>query len=148
MANTIILPYTVITNPHTPKRRHWRRYTTTTAIYAHQKHQSSSSLTHFVHNSTSNLPDIVNDCENRQENRIHTNSELKLTCKEIAQSLRLVADQVDKKYCQDADFNRNLHYLSIRFVFHATHMRTILYALWTRSFLPLILLVFKTKTFF
>ncbi len=94
MANTIILPYTVITNPHTPKRRHWRRYTTTMTINTYQKHHSSS--THFVHNSTSNLPDIVNDCQNRRDD-LH---QIKLTCKEIAHSLRLVADQVDKKYCQ------------------------------------------------
>lgn len=95
MANTIILPYTIITSPHTSKRRHWRRYTTT---YSYQKQQSS--LTHFVHNSTSHLPDIVNDCQNRQENSNHTNEEIKLTCKQIAHSLRLVADQVDQKYCQ------------------------------------------------
>ncbi|CAF1654792.1 unnamed protein product, partial [Adineta ricciae] len=113
---------------------------------SHQKQQSS--LTHFVHNSTSHLPDIVNDCQNRQENLNHTNEEIKLTCKQIAHSLRLVADQVDHKYCQDADFNRNLNYLSVRFIFHPAHMRTILYTLWTRSFLPLILLVFNTKTFF
>lgn len=98
MANTIILPYTVITNPHTPKRRHWRRYTTTMAINTNQKLHSPSS--HFVHNSTSNLPDIVNDCHNRQDNMLNSNHQMKLTCKEIAHSLRLVADQVDKKYCQ------------------------------------------------
>jgi hypothetical protein len=43
----------------------------------------------------SHLPDIVNDCEQRV-----LNDNMKITCKEIAHSLRLVADQVDKKYCQ------------------------------------------------
>ncbi|CAF1213877.1 unnamed protein product [Adineta steineri] len=138
-----MLPYTFITNSQTPKR-YCRRSKTTTTIDTNQKHHSS----YFVHNSTSNLPDIVNDCYNRQENLTNSNRELTLTCKEIAHSLRLVADQVDKKYCQDTDFNRNLHCLSIRLVFHTTHIRTILYTLWTRSFLPFILLMCKTKTFF
>ena len=160
MANPILLPYTGIVSPHTSKRRHWRRYTTT--IRSPSKHWPS--LTHLVHNSTSNLPDIVNDCQMRQERLITSSQEVKLTCKEIAHSLRLVADQVDQKYCQvsvnnfvsllqsllpfqDADFHRHLHCLSLRFVFHSAHIRTILYTLWTRSFLPFILLVCKTKTF-
>lgn len=98
MANTILLPYTIITNPHTPKRRHWRRYTTSMTINTHQKLHSSSS--HFVHNSTPNLPDIVNDCHNRRHEIANAKQQIKLTCKEIAHSLRLVADQVDRKYCQ------------------------------------------------
>jgi len=106
MANTILLPYTAITNPHTPKRRHWRRYTTTMTINTNQKLHSSSP--HFVHNSTSNLPDIVNDCHNRCDEITHVNQEIKLTCKEIAHSLRLVADQVDRKYCQ----------VSVKYFFH------------------------------
>lgn len=98
MANTILLPYTISTNsPHTPKRRHWRRYTTTMTINTNQKLHSSPP---FVHNSTPNLPDIVNDCHQRQHEISTTNEQIKLTCKEIAHSLRLVADQVDRKYCQ------------------------------------------------
>ena len=99
MANTILLPYTAFTNPHSPKRRHWRRYTTTMTINTQQKLHSSPS-SHFVHNSTSNLPDIVNDCHKRCDEITRINEEMKLTCKEIAHSLRIVADQVDRKYCQ------------------------------------------------
>ncbi|CAF1473790.1 unnamed protein product [Rotaria sp. Silwood1] len=143
MANTIVLPYTVITNPHIPKRYHLRRSTTTNTK---QKLHSTSS--YIVHNSISNLPDIVNDCHNRHNEIITSNNEMKLMCKEIAHSLRLVADQVDKKYCQDSEFNRNLYCLSIRLVFHTTHIRTMLYTLWTRTFLPFILLIYKTKKFF
>ena len=98
MANTILLPYTAFTNPHTPKRRHWRRYTTTMTINTQQKSRLSPS--HFVHNSTSNLPDIVNDCHYRSDKFTRAHQEIKLTCKEIAHSLRLVADQVDRKFCQ------------------------------------------------
>jgi hypothetical protein len=98
MANTILLPYTAFTNPHSPKRRQWRRYTTTMTINTHQKLHSSPS--YFVHNSTPNLPDIVNDCHNRCDEITRINQEMKLTCKEIAHSLRIVADQVDRKYCQ------------------------------------------------
>lgn len=99
MANTIILPYTIITNP-TPKRRHhWRRYTTTMTINTNSAIHSLSSK-HLVHNSTSNLPDIINDCHQRYEEINKSNAQIKLTCKEIAHSLRIVADQVDKKYCQ------------------------------------------------
>ena len=100
MANTILLPYTISTaNLHTPKRRPWRRYTTTMTINTTQKLHSSSS-SYFVHNSTPNLPDIVNDCHQRQNEIANANEQIKLTCKEIAHSLRLVADQVDRKYCQ------------------------------------------------
>jgi hypothetical protein len=115
MANTIILPYTVITNPHTPKRRHWRRYSTAMTINRNQNFHSSSS--HFVHNSTSNLPDIVNDCHNRRDDITPENHQMKLTCKEIAHSLRLVADQVDQKYCQVSVkyFSHSFNYLSIFF---------------------------------
>jgi hypothetical protein len=115
MANTIILPYTVITNPHTPKRRHWRRYSTAMTINRNQNFHSSSS--HFVHNSTSNLPDIVNDCHNRRDDITPENHQMKLTCKEIAHSLRLVADQVDQKYCQVSVkyFSHPFNYLSIFF---------------------------------
>lgn len=98
MANTILLPYTISTYPHTPKRRHWRRYTTTMTTDTSQKLHSSPSR--FVHNSTPNLPDIVNDCHQRQNEITTANEQIKLTCKEIAHSLRLVADQVDRKYCQ------------------------------------------------
>ncbi|CAF0903309.1 unnamed protein product [Rotaria sordida] len=139
MANTIILPYTFITNPLTSKRYHLRRSTT---INTKQKvHSTSSDIVH-------NLPDVVNDCHNRCNDIIKSNNEMKLICKEIAHSLRLVADQVDKKYCQDDNFNRDLYCLSIRLVFHTTHIRTILYTLWTRTFLPFILLICKTKRFF
>ncbi|CAF2639740.1 unnamed protein product [Rotaria sp. Silwood2] len=143
MANTIILPYTVIPNPHTPKRYHLRRSTT---INTKQKYHFTSS--YIVHNPISNLPDIVNDCHDGRDDIINSNNEMKLMCKEIAHSLRLVADQVDKKYCQDDKFSRDLYCLSIRLVFHTTHIRTILYTLWTRTFLPFILLICKTKTFF
>jgi hypothetical protein len=107
MANTIILPYSVITNPRSLKHRHWRRHTM--IVNTTKKIHSSSP---FVHNSTSHLPDIVNDCQQQLTRRAavlqfdttnsnhHTNDEMKLTCKQIAHSLRLVADQVDKKYCQ------------------------------------------------
>lgn len=115
MANTIILPYTIITNPHTPKRRHWRRSTTTMTINKNHKLNS-------VHNSTSNLPDIVIDCQNRCDDILHTNPDMKLTCKQIAHSLRIVADQVDKKYCQvsvkfifDYLFISFIHYLGFKF---------------------------------
>ena len=97
MSNTIILPYTLITNSYTPKRRPWRRYTTTMSINTPENLHSSSAKP-FVHNSTPNLPDIVNDCYDRHIELIKSNQQLKLTCKEIAHSLRLVADQVDKKY--------------------------------------------------
>lgn len=100
MANTILLPYAMSTNGYTPKRRHWRRYTTTMTINTHQKLHSSPSSSRFVHNSTPNLPDIVNDCHQRQHEIVTANEQIKLTCKEIAHSLRLVADQVDRKYCQ------------------------------------------------
>ena len=105
MAHTILLPYSVMINSRTPKRRHWRRHTTTTTtmiINSTAKHvHSSPSLS--VHNSVSNLPDIVNDChEGRRASRVDDTNrdEMKLTCKQIAHSLRLVADQVDQKYCQ------------------------------------------------
>jgi len=51
----------------------------------------------------SHLPDIVNDCEEKLQRQVHNsinNDSMKITCKQIAHSLRLVADQVDKKYCQ------------------------------------------------
>ncbi|CAF0994796.1 unnamed protein product [Adineta steineri] len=89
----------------------------------------------------SHLPDIVNDCE-QQIMKTTTDNQMKLTCKEIAHSLRLVADQVDKKYCQDTEFNRNLNYLSIRFIF-----QSIFCTLWTRTLLPHILVFFKAKPF-
>jgi hypothetical protein len=54
----------------------------------------------MIKKSHSHLPDIVNDCEQR----VFDNN-IKITCKEIAHSLRLVADQVDKKYCQVSQFN-------------------------------------------
>jgi hypothetical protein len=95
--------------------------------------------------SYSHLPDIVNDCEVKLQQQIHNslnNDNMKIICKQIAHSLRIVADQVDKKYCQDTDFNRNLHYLSIRLIF-----QSIFCTLWTRSLLPYILLFCKTKTF-
>lgn len=95
MANTIVLPYPTI--PRTCKRHQWRRYTTTAmTINKTSKHSSS----YIVHNSAPNLPDIVNDCHNRRNDVIILNAEMKSMCKEIAHSLRIVADQVDKKYCQ------------------------------------------------
>ena len=83
-----------MTNLRTSKRHHWRRYTTTMTLDTKRKLHSSS---YPVHNSTSNLPDIVNDCHNRRDDSSH---EMKSMCKEIAHSLRLVADHVDRKYCQ------------------------------------------------
>ncbi len=56
--------------------------------------------------SQSHLPDIVNDCESkfqRQDFNSLTEDHMKITCKQIAHSLRLVADQVDQKYCQVSD---------------------------------------------
>ncbi len=50
--------------------------------------------------SYSYLPDIVNDCEEKLQRQVTNNDSMKMTCKQIAHSLRLVADQVDKKYCQ------------------------------------------------
>jgi len=50
-------------------------------------------------NIQSHLPDIVNDCE-RQIINSTNHDNMKITCKQIAHSLRLVADQVDRKYCQ------------------------------------------------
>ncbi len=53
--------------------------------------------------SFSHLPDIVNDCEEKLQRQVVNsthNDNMKITCKQIADSLRLVADQVDKKYCQ------------------------------------------------
>ncbi len=51
----------------------------------------------------SHLPDIVNDCEEKLQRQVYNSindDNMKITCKQIAHSLRLVADQVDKKYCQ------------------------------------------------
>lgn len=102
MANIIILPYTPVTYHRTPKRHHWRRYTTTMTIHTNQKKiHSSASCSFIVHNSTSSLPDVVNDCLNhRNDTIVNLNDDMKLMCKEIAHSLRRVADQVDRKYCQ------------------------------------------------
>ncbi len=53
--------------------------------------------------SFSHLPDIVNDCEEKLQRQVlnsPNDDNIKITCKQIAHSLRLVADQVDKKYCQ------------------------------------------------
>ncbi|CAF1119734.1 unnamed protein product [Rotaria sordida] len=100
-------------------------------VNINKKSQSS-----YVH-----LPDIVNDCERQVVNFTNDNT-ITITCKQIAHSLRFVADQVDKKYCQDTDFNRNIHYLSIRLMFHS-----IFSTLWTRSLLSYILLFCKTKIF-
>ncbi len=74
---------------------------------------SSSILTHQTmmivninkksQTSFSHLPDIVNDCEEKLQRQVHysiNDDNMKITCKQIAHSLRLVADQVDKKYCQ------------------------------------------------
>ncbi|CAF0851284.1 unnamed protein product [Rotaria sp. Silwood1] len=123
MTTTTIFPFSIITHK------------TKMIVHINKKSQLSYS----------NLPDIVNDCEQQLQRQIHniTNDDtMKITCKQIAHSLRLVADQVDKKYCQDTDFNRNLHYLSIRFMFHS-----IFCTLWTRSLLSYILLFCKTKIF-
>ncbi|CAF1307364.1 unnamed protein product [Rotaria magnacalcarata] len=97
---------------------------------------SKSQSTH------SHLPDIVTDCEQRLVHSFANDDTMKITCKRIAHSLRLIADQVDKKLCQNSDFNRNLHYLSIRLMLHS-----IFCTLWTRSLLPYILLFCKTKIF-
>ncbi|UJR15641.1 hypothetical protein I4U23_002578 [Adineta vaga] len=95
-----------------------------------------------INKTFSHLPDIVNDCERRQVVHSTSSDQTKITCKEIAQSLRLVADQMDRKYCQDNEFNRNLHYLSIRLL-----CQSIFCTLWTRTLLPYVLLFCKTKPF-
>ncbi|CAF0904465.1 unnamed protein product [Adineta ricciae] len=95
-----------------------------------------------INRTYSHLPDIVNDCEQRQVPQSSSNDQTKLICKQIAQSLRVVADQMDEKYCQDGDFNRNLHYLSIRLL-----CQSIFCTVWTRTLLPYIVLFCKTKSF-
>ena len=85
----------------------------------------------------SHLPDIVSDCETTIDEK-----NMKLTCKQIAHSLRMVADQMDRKYCQDVEFNRNLNYLSLRIFF-----QSYLCTLWTQSLLPYLMFVCKTKVF-
>lgn len=46
------------------------------------------------------LPDIIPDYEKKLQMHSTKDQAMKLTSKEIAHSLRLVADQVDQKYCQ------------------------------------------------
>lgn len=46
------------------------------------------------------LPDLVHDCEQKLQMNSSKDQDMKLTCKQIAHSLRIVADQVDQKYCQ------------------------------------------------
>ncbi|CAF2402472.1 unnamed protein product [Rotaria sp. Silwood2] len=119
----MIFPFSIITHK------------TTMIVNINKKSQSSHS----------HLPDIVNDCEQQLQHQVlnFTNDDtMKITCKQIAHSLRLVADQVDKKYCQDTDFNRNFQYFSIRLMFHS-----IFCTLWTRSLLSYILVFCKTKIF-
>ncbi|CAF3162599.1 unnamed protein product [Rotaria socialis] len=105
---------------------------TTMIVNINRKSQST-----YLH-----LPDIVTECEQRLAHNFANDDAMKITCKQIAHSLRLVADQVDKKHCHDSDFNRNLHYLSMRLMLHS-----IFCTLWTRSLLPYILLFCKTKIF-
>jgi hypothetical protein len=57
-----------------------------------------SIVTYSTTKINKNLPDIVNDCEQQLINS--TRNEMKIACKQIAHSLRLVADQVEKKYYQ------------------------------------------------
>jgi hypothetical protein len=67
--------------------------------------------------SYSHLPDIVNDCEEKLQRRVlnsMNNDAMKITCKQIAHSLRLVADQVDKKYCQ-VSFKSNFFQINFSF---------------------------------
>ena len=160
MAHTTLLPYSG--THRTPRRRHWRRYSPALT--------SKTPPTPPVH--TSPLPDLVHDCQmqlqRRQQTPAETDDQTKFTCKQIAHSLRIVADRVDEKFCQvsaksiiplirylcssfisfqDITFRQHLHYLSIRFIFQTAHLRTIFYTLWTRSFVPLVLMICKTKPF-
>lgn len=91
----------------------------------------------------SHLPDIVSDCEDKCLQTIIDDKSMKITCKQIAHSLRIVADQMDKKYCQDIEFHQNLNYLSLRILF-----QSYICTLWTRSLLPYLVLFCKTKLFF
>lgn len=60
-------------------------------------------IVNINHKSSYHLPDIVNDCEEKLQRQVQNstnNDHMKMTCKQIAHSLRIVADQVDTKYCQ------------------------------------------------
>ena len=96
MAHTTLIPYSVTNPSRTPRRRHWRR-STTMIVNGNQKLPLSPG--HLVHNSTSRLPDIVKDCQQTSPSPTLDN-QTSLTCKQIAHSLRMVADEVDQKYCQ------------------------------------------------
>ena len=82
MTNTMIVPPSVLTHK--------------TKMTIHINKKSSTLLPH--------LPDIVNDCEQQVQRHVlnstsdHNNTTI--TCKQIAHSLRLVADQIDGKYRQ------------------------------------------------
>jgi len=68
----------------------------------------------------SHLPDIVNDCEEKLQRQVYNSindDNMKITCKQIAHSLRLVADQVDKKYCQVSFKNKFSFFLINNFSF-------------------------------
>ena len=58
-----------------------------------------------INRTYSHLPDVVNDCQQQQVPQSSSNDQTKLICKQIAQSLRVVADQMDQKYCQVSSFN-------------------------------------------
>lgn len=99
MAHTTLIPYSITNPSRTPRRRHWRR-TTTTIVNSNQKMHITQTV--LVHNKPlSPLPDIVNDCQKKShiDATEIDNHQTNLTCKQIAHSLRIVADQVDQKYC-------------------------------------------------
>lgn len=76
-----------------------------------------SLMTVNINRTYAHLPDIVNDCEQQQVAQSSSNDQTKLICKQIAQSLRVVADQMDQKYCQVSSLNSlltsNLFLLSV-----------------------------------
>ncbi|CAF0897803.1 unnamed protein product [Didymodactylos carnosus] len=98
------------------------------------------------------LPDVITDCNLSSVRRTlqfdNTPSEFTSSCKQIAHALRLVADQVDRKYCQEEIFNNGLTKMSIRIVIRLPHIRTYINALWSRFYLQsFINLLFGSKSF-
>ncbi|CAF1043136.1 unnamed protein product, partial [Didymodactylos carnosus] len=85
------------------------------------------------------LPDIITDCSRSSVRRTlqfnNTSSEFALSCKQIAQALRLVADQVDRKYCQEEMFSNGLTQMSVRIVIRLPHIRTYIGTLWSKLYL-------------
>ena len=70
----------------------------------------------------SQLPDLVHDCEEQLQMNSSKDQAMKLTCKQIAHSLRIVADQVDQKYCQVSAHHHLLEFLdSFPFLYFLEH---------------------------